>query len=156
MDFSHFDEKGRARMVDISGKGDTLREAVATGKIYMKEDVLEKVRKLQIKKGDALSVANVAGVMAAKSTSSLIPMTHNINLTSVDLDFSFGDGFIEARSTVRCVGKTGAEMEALVAVSVALLTIYDMCKALDKSMVISDVHLVRKSGGKSGEFVFGG
>ncbi len=154
VEFSHFDDKGKGKMVDISEKPDTLREAVARGRIYMKKEVVEKVKELSLKKGDAIAVSNVAGIMAAKKTSELIPMTHNINLTSVDMEFSFGENFIEARSIVRCVGKTGAEMEALTAVSVALLTIYDMCKAVDKGMVISDIHLEFKKGGKSGEFRF--
>ncbi len=153
-ELTHFDDEGRGRMVDISHKKDTLREAVAVGRIYMSKEAIEKVRKIELKKGDAISVANVAGIMGAKMTPYLIPMTHNINLTNVSLSFEIRDDHIEVKSRVLCIGKTGAEMEALTSVSISLLTIYDMCKAVDKRMVISDIHLVEKKGGKSGDFYF--
>ncbi len=151
---THFDEKGRGKMVDITEKPETEREAIATGKIYMSREAIEKLRKVELKKGDAIAVANVAGIMGAKMTPQLIPMTHNISLTSVSLEFFIKEDHVEVVTKVKCTAKTGAEMEALTACSVALLTIYDMCKAVDKRMVISDIHLVMKKGGKSGEFVF--
>jgi cyclic pyranopterin monophosphate synthase len=151
---SHFDEAGRAHMVDVSAKDETIREATARGLISMTPETLALVERGAMEKGDVLAVAQVGGVMAAKQTGSLIPMCHPLPITGVDLRFHFDHeaSAIEIEATARIVGKTGVEMEALTAVSVAALTIYDMCKAVDKAMVISDVRLVRKSGGKSGDF----
>jgi cyclic pyranopterin phosphate synthase len=157
MDLTHFDDAGRARMVDISAKADTAREAVATGIVSMRAETLARIREGGLEKGDVLAVAQVAGIMAAKQTPQIIPMCHTLPLTGVDISFALREeadtGMVGIEATVRTVGKTGAEMEALTAVSVAALTIYDMCKAIDREMTISDVRLTRKSGGKSGEFV---
>jgi len=151
---SHFDEAGRAHMVDVSAKSETVREATARGRISMTAETLALVERGAMEKGDVLAVAQVGGVMAAKQTGSLIPMCHPLPITGVDLRFHLDHeaSAIDIEATARIVGKTGVEMEALTAVSVAALTIYDMCKAVDKAMVISDVRLVRKSGGKSGDF----
>ncbi len=160
MEFSHFDNEGNAIMVDVSGKDVTLREAVAEGTIRMSNECFEMVRTGGMKKGDVLGVARIAGIMGAKRTSELVPLCHILNLTKAAVDFELlpaagQDGLpgIRAVCTVRCSGKTGVEMEALTGVSVALLTIYDMCKAADRSMEMGDIHLVRKSGGKSGLFI---
>ncbi len=154
MDLTHFDDAGRARMVDVSAKDETMRVAVARGKVDMNPETLERIRQGQIAKGDVLAVAQVAGVMAAKQTSQLIPMCHPLMITGVDLSFDIvPPKTIEIEGVVRVTGKTGVEMEALTAVSVAALTIYDMCKAIDKTMVISNIRLMEKSGGKSGHFV---
>ncbi len=152
--FSHIDEKGNAKMVDVSNKNETLRIAVAEGTILMNEECFLMVKEHKHKKGDVLTVAQVAAIMGAKKTSSIIPLTHNINLKSVDVVFIEIENGFKAVATVKCLDVTGVEMEALTAVSVALLTIYDMCKAIDKRMVIKDIHLVSKSGGKSGDFNF--
>ena len=152
---SHLDEEGRAHMVDVSAKADTERVATARGRILMRPETLALVERGAMEKGDVLAVAQVGGVMAAKATGSLIPMCHPLPITGVDLRFGFDHqrSAIEIEATARVVGKTGVEMEALTAVSVAALTIYDMCKAVDRAMVISDVRLVRKAGGKSGLFL---
>ena len=152
---SHIDETGAARMVDVSAKSDTLREATARGRITMAAATLALIEAGGIAKGSVLGVAQIAGIMAAKQTGSLIPLCHPLPLTGVDVSFTLDrpTASIDIEATARVVGKTGVEMEALVAVSVAALTIYDMAKATDKAMVIGDVRLVRKSGGKSGEFV---
>jgi cyclic pyranopterin phosphate synthase len=157
MELTHFDESGRARMVDVGGKPDTLRDAVAGGTVRMRAETLAMIRAGRMAKGDVLAVAQVAGVMAAKNTPSLIPMCHAILLTGVELhyeleDVSADEGAVHILATVRTLGKTGAEMEAMTAVSVAALTIYDMCKAVDRAMTIQNVRLLRKSGGKSGVF----
>ena len=153
-ELSHFDAHGRGRMVDVSGKDATEREAIARGAVLMELATLERIREGQIKKGDVLAIADVAAIMAAKRTPDLIPMCHPIQLSGVEVAFedseSDGEGVIEVTVKVRCVGPTGVEMEALTAVSAALLTIYDMCKAIDRGMRIRGVELVRKSGGKSG------
>ena len=156
MDLTHFDEKGNARMVDVSDKDVTAREAVAAGRIQVNEKVFRAVQDKAVSKGDVLTVAQVAGIMGTKQTSSLIPMCHLLNLTHASLTFRLlPETFeIEAVCTVRTDGKTGVEMEALTGVSTALLTIYDMCKAIDKRMVIKEIRLVEKKGGKSGDFVF--
>ncbi len=153
---THINEKGYAKMVDVSEKEESIREAVAKGSIYMKRETIKAVVEGKIKKGDVLSVAQIGGIMGAKSTSDIIPMCHNINIYGADLDFNIDEDNckIDIIATVRTMGVTGVEMEALTAVSVAALTIYDMCKAIDKEMVISDIHLVKKTGGKSGEFYF--
>ena len=155
-EFTHFDEKGNACMVDVSDKDITRRTAVAQGKIRVSREVMDAVLGHRIKKGDVFTVAQVAGIMGTKRTSDLIPMCHNLNLTNAKVTFSFDDENcrITALCTVRTGGRTGVEMEALTGVSITLLTIYDMCKAVDKRMVMSDIHLLTKSGGKSGDFVF--
>jgi cyclic pyranopterin phosphate synthase len=154
-EFTHFDAAGNARMVDVSEKGETVRQAIAAGLITMSPPAYEMIRKGTVKKGDVLGVARIAGIMAAKKVDQLIPLCHPLMITGVDISFSFQDEqcSIEMTATVSITGRTGVEMEALTAVSVAALTIYDMCKAIDKTMVISDIRLLRKSGGKSGLFV---
>ena len=151
---THFDDKGKARMVDVSSKSETEREAVASGSVSMKKKTFEMIRSGTAEKGDVLGVARVAGIMAAKKTPDIIPMCHPLNISSVTIEFDFaGDGRrigIEAR--VKNTGRTGVEMEALTAVAAAALTIYDMCKAVDRGMVISDILLLEKRGGKSGLF----
>jgi cyclic pyranopterin monophosphate synthase len=163
MEFTHFDASGRAHMVDISGKDNTVREATAGASVHMLPQTLALIREGHITKGDVLAVAQVAGIMAAKQTALLIPMCHSLLLTNVEMTFDLDDettantatteSRIKIRATVRTVGKTGAEMEALTAVSVAALTIYDMCKAVDREMSVHNVRLLHKSGGKSGIFV---
>jgi cyclic pyranopterin phosphate synthase len=151
---THLDEKGRAKMVDVSEKQLTRREAVARGSVFMKLETLKLIKDRKIPKGDVFSVARVAGIMAAKKTSEFIPMCHPLNITSVDIDFDLDDKkkMVEIEARVKVVGQTGVEMEALAAVSVSALTIYDMCKAVDKGMVISDIMLMEKKGGRSGHF----
>ena len=153
--FTHFNEHGQARMVDVSSKESTAREAVAQGTVFMQPSTLAAIMRDEIKKGNALEVAKIAGIMAAKHTSSLIPLCHPIPLTAIDLAFSIdqAQSSITIESSVKTTAKTGVEMEALVAVSVAALTIYDMCKALDRAMRIGDIILVKKSGGQSGTFI---
>ena len=153
--FTDFDDDGKAVMVDITEKNVTERTAVATGEIVMNRETLEAVKKGNIKKGDVLGVARIAAIMAAKQTQSLIPMCHNILLTNAKIEFSFDDegNKILIKSTVKTTGKTGVEMEALTMVSIAGLTIYDMCKSMDKSMVIGEIRLVEKHGGKSGDWI---
>ena len=152
---SHVDEQGRARMVDVSAKADTEREAVARGLVLMKPETLKLVSEGGISKGEVLSVARVAGIMAAKHTPYLVPMCHPLLLTHVEVDLRLDPDIsaIEITATVRTTGKTGVEMEALTAVTGSALTIYDMCKAVDKAMRIEKVRLVRKTGGKSGDIV---
>lgn len=152
MELTHINEQGRAKMVDVSNKEETLREAVACGNVYMKRETLQRVNEGTIKKGDVLSVAQVGGIMGCKKTSDIIPMCHPIMITGCDISFNldFDKNRVEITATVKNTGQTGVEMEALTAVTVAGLTIYDMCKAIDKEMVISDVMLMKKSGGKSG------
>jgi cyclic pyranopterin monophosphate synthase len=149
---THIDDSGAARMVDVADKHATAREAIAEGIIAMSPEALGAIRNGMTKKGDALAVARVAGIMAAKKTSDLIPLCHPIALSSVTVDFSLGETSITTTSTARTIGSTGVEMEALTAVSTALLTLYDMTKALDRGMVISDIRLVAKSGGRSGDW----
>lgn len=154
-DFSHFNEHGRARMVDVSAKTETEREAVAFGRVLVNADTYALIVSGGMKKGDVLGTAQIAGIMAAKRTSDIIPMCHPIALTGVDLDFNMNEAehAVEIRAAVRCRGVTGVEMEALTAVSAAALTVYDMCKAVQRDIVIEKVCLLRKSGGKSGEFI---
>lgn len=154
-ELSHVDEQGRARMVDVSAKADTEREAVAKGLVLMKPETLKLVAEGGISKGEVLSVARVAGIMAAKNTPHLVPMCHPLLLTHVEVDLrlDFEINAIEISATVRTTGKTGVEMEALTAISGSALTVYDMCKAVDKAMRIERVRLVRKTGGKSGDIV---
>ncbi len=158
MELSHVDSSGRARMVDVSDKADTRRVAVAKGEVLMRPETLELIIKNQIAKGDVLTVAQVAGIMAAKETSRLIPMCHPLMLTHVELTFELlpEEHKVEITASATTDGKTGVEMEALVAVSVAALTIYDMCKAVDREMRLQNIRLVRKSGGKSGEIILEG
>lgn len=150
---SHVDTTGRARMVDVSGKPDTTRMAVAKGEIIMREETLELINAGEMKKGDVLSVAQLAGVMAAKQTSTLIPLCHPLPLTQIEVDIQADKdlpGYLIV-ATVKSVGKTGVEMEALTAVSVAALTIYDMSKAIEKTMHIQNIRLIEKHGGQSGD-----
>ena len=152
MDLTHFNESGRAHMVNVGKKDDTKRQAVAYSRIRMQKKTLDRIKEGLIKKGDVLSVAQVAGIMAAKKTSDLIPMCHNIFLTGADIEFEMEEDCIHIKATVSTTGKTGVEMEALTAVNIAALTIYDMCKAIDKGMIIEETMLLKKIGGKSGEF----
>jgi cyclic pyranopterin phosphate synthase len=153
MPLTHIDEKGRARMVDVTQKPDTHRVAIARGEIIMRPETLQLVAQNQIVKGDVLTVAQVAGIMAAKQTSQLIPMCHPLMLTGIDVRLALNEPEhkVEIEARVSTTGKTGVEMEALTAVSVAALTVYDMCKAVDRGMRIQSVRLVRKSGGQSGD-----
>ena len=157
-EFSHFDSRGNAVMVDVSAKESTVRCAAARGSISMNEEAMKAVLGKTVKKGDVLSVARIAGIMAAKRCAELIPLCHPLNFDECIVDFSIDEinNMIEAECRVKLCGKTGAEMEALTGVSVALLTIYDMCKALDRSMVIGNIALHEKSGGKSGHFLRNG
>jgi cyclic pyranopterin phosphate synthase len=152
--FTHFNEDGRAKMVDVTGKEDTLRIAVARGEVKMRPETLAAIKDGNIKKGDVLAVAQVAGIMAAKQTSGLIPMCHPLFISGADIGFNINDSEtrIEIQAVVKTTGKTGVEMEALTAVSAAALTIYDMCKAIDKDMEINEIRLVEKIGGKSGKY----
>ncbi|MEP7349013.1 MAG: cyclic pyranopterin monophosphate synthase MoaC [Sphingorhabdus sp.] len=149
---THLDESGAAHMVDVSAKSDTLREAVAEGRISMSTEALDAIREGSAKKGDVLATARIAGIMAAKKTAELIPLCHPLMLSKVTVTFEFEENAIRATALVRLTGQTGVEMEAMTAVSVALLTIYDMAKALDKAMVIGGVQLLTKTGGKSGDW----
>lgn len=151
---THLDEDGNARMVDVGQKPDTERHAVATGRVRMDTPTLTAIQNGNIKKGDVLAIARIAGIMAAKKTSELIPLCHPLPLSHIDVQLTIqaASNTIDIRATVRTMGKTGVEMEALTAVSVAALTIYDMAKALDRSMHIEDIHLVEKSGGASGDY----
>ena len=151
---SHLDEQGRARMVDVSAKEITSRVAVARGAIQMRPETLKLIQSGKVEKGDVFTVARVAGIMAAKKTSELIPMCHPLNLTAVEVDLTPGQNpcRVKIEAIVRVSGKTGVEMEAMTAVAVAGLTIYDMCKAVDREMSIGEIRLVKKSGGKSGTF----
>ncbi|MBI5558398.1 MAG: cyclic pyranopterin monophosphate synthase MoaC [Deltaproteobacteria bacterium] len=153
--FSHFDQAGQARMVDVSHKDDTVRQAVAGGAIHMSPECFKLLTTSSIAKGDVLGVARLAGIMAAKKTGELIPLTHPLPITKADIDFSLNAEkcSVEITATVGITGKTGVEMEALTAVSIAALTIYDMCKAVDKGMMIDSIGLLSKSGGKSGTYV---
>ena len=151
-EFTHFDSEGNAIMVDVSNKNDTVREAIAVGTISLSEQCYQKVKNGSMTKGDVLGIARTAGIMGAKKTSELIPLCHILNLTKVTVEFSMDDENhrITAECLAKTVGKTGVEMEALTGASITLLTIYDMCKAIDKGMVISDIKLMKKTGGKSG------
>lgn len=149
---THLDDSGTAQMVDVSAKADTIREAVAEGRITMSAAAFDAIKLGSIKKGDVLATARIAGIMAAKKTAELIPLCHPLMLSKVSVDFAFEADAIRVTALVRLTGQTGVEMEAMTAVSVALLTIYDMAKALDKAMVIGDICLLSKTGGKSGEW----
>ena len=156
-DFTHIDKNGKAEMVDVSGKSISERTAEAYGEVKVSPVVFEKIKLNEIEKGDVLAVAKIAGIQAAKKTSELIPLCHNIFISKIDLNFELDveTNTIGIYSLVKTSSVTGAEMEALTAVSVAALTVYDMCKSLDKSILIKEIHLLKKSGGKSGDFVFG-
>jgi cyclic pyranopterin phosphate synthase len=154
---THVDDSGRARMVDVGGKPDTRRMAIARGQVRMKSETLALIRQNALSKGDALAVARIAGILAAKKTADLIPLCHPLMLTRVSVEFELieaqSDGVVEITATVETTGKTGVEMEALTAVSVAALTIYDMAKAVDRAMRLTDIRLLEKHGGKSGDIV---
>lgn len=154
-DFTHFNEQGRAKMVDVGEKAPTRRKAVATGRVLVNAQTFELIRSGGMKKGDVLTVAQIAGVMGAKRTPDIIPMCHPILMDGINLELRLveEDLAVEITATVSCDGRTGVEMEALTAVSVAALTVYDMCKAVQKDMVISDIRLLAKSGGVHGDFV---
>jgi cyclic pyranopterin phosphate synthase len=150
---THFNEQNRARMVDISDKEATKRVAVARSQITMKPETLARIQAGRVEKGDVLAVAQVAGIMAAKKTAEIIPMCHPLPLTGVDIRFSIeGENTLGVEATVKTTGKTGVEMEALTAASAVVLTVYDMCKAMDKEMVLGPTYLLQKTGGKSGDF----
>lgn len=151
-DLTHLDANGGAHMVDVSAKADTAREAVAEGRITMSTEALAAIRAGNMKKGDVLGTARIAGILAAKKTSDLIPLCHPLMLSKISVDFEYEAKGIRVEARVRLNGPTGVEMEALTAVSVTLLTLYDMAKAMDKSMIISDVRLLTKTGGKSGDY----
>ena len=142
--FSHVDESGRAKMVDVSQKPDQRRRAVAAGKIYLSDETIARVWGNSVMKGDVLTVSRIAGINAAKQTGTLIPLCHPLSLDNIQVNLTIREGFIEAISTITCTGKTGVEMEALTAVSFALLTVYDMCKAVDKNMTIGEIKLIEK------------
>lgn len=154
-DLTHIDKNGNATMVDVSSKNETTRSATAKGSVFMSKDVIKRITDGGVKKGDVLAVAQIAGIMGAKKTPEIIPLCHPLSLSSVNVELIVDDkrNAVDITATCKLVGKTGVEMEALTAVSVAALTVYDMCKAMDKSIRISDIRLVHKSGGKSGEYV---
>ena len=154
-DFSHFNESGRATMVDVSEKSETLRTAVAAGRVLVNRNTFELIKTGGMKKGDVLGTAQIGGIMGAKRTSELIPMCHPIFISGVDIDLELDEDncAVNIKATAKCTGVTGVEMEALTAVSVAALTVYDMCKAVQKDIVISDIRLLKKTGGKSGVFI---
>ena len=151
-DFTHINAQGRARMVDVSDKDITSRTAKAYAVVYMNAETIEMIKSGGIKKGDVLSVAQVGGIMAAKKTSEIIPMCHPVMTTGIDINFTVNEKSVEIESIVKCKGETGVEMEALMAVSAAALTIYDMCKAVQKDIVIGEIKLLEKTGGKSGDY----
>lgn len=155
MDFTHFDSKGNAVMIDVTDKQETQRTAIAKGSIYLSQKCYEKVKMGKMQKGDVLSVARIVGIMGAKKTSELIPLCHNIPLTKLTIDFEMLDDSYEIKAIclAKTDAKTGVEMEALTGVQIALLTIYDMCKAVDKTMEIGNIYLEKKTGGKSGTFI---
>ncbi|MFQ6044278.1 MAG: cyclic pyranopterin monophosphate synthase MoaC [Candidatus Poribacteria bacterium] len=154
-DLTHFDAEGHSRMVDVTQKEETLREAIASGCVYARPETIQLISQRRVAKGDVLEVARLAGIMAAKKTGELIPLCHPLSLTSVELQLSIDheNNKIDIEARVVTIGRTGVEMEALTAVSVAGLTVYDMCKAVDREMIISDIKLLKKSGGKSGAFL---
>lgn len=155
MDFTHFNDEGRAKMVNVGEKPETERTAVAAGRVLVNRDTLALIKSGGMKKGDVLTVAQIAGIMGAKHTPDIIPMCHPVMMNGIDLSLSLDEerSSVEIIATVSCDGKTGVEMEALTAVSTAALTVYDMCKAVQKDMVISDIRLLRKTGGVHGDFI---
>ena len=152
MELTHINQQGRARMVDVTQKEVTFRQAEAEGRVRMNRETVDLIRTGGAPKGDVLAVAQVAGILAAKRTHELVPMCHPLRLTAVDIAFTLEEEAVHIRSKVKCKGETGVEMEALTAASVAALTVYDMCKAVQRDMEITDIRLCRKSGGKSGEY----
>ena len=154
-DFTHFDARGNARMVDVGEKRNTKRVALAAGRVLVNRNTFDLIRSGGVKKGDVLTVAQIAGIMGAKRTPELIPMCHPVSLTGVELNLYLNEEMlsVEIEATVSCTGPTGVEMEALTAVSAAALTVYDMCKAVQRDMVIDDIRLMKKTGGASGEFI---
>lgn len=150
--FTHLDESGRGQMVDVSNKEVTYRRALARGSIRLKEETVAAIKEEKIKKGDVLAIAQVAAIQGVKNTSAIIPMAHPLLLTSIHVNFYFEGTSLFCEVEVKCQGKTGVEMEALTGVATGLLTVYDMCKALDRSMTIEEIYLVEKSGGKSGDY----
>jgi len=159
-ELTHFDEAGRARMVDVSAKDETVRIAVARGEIHMRPGTMVRIQEGKIKKGDVLAVADVAAVMGAKRTPDMIPMCHTLLLSGVNVEFeerrepaTDGRSILDVQVKVKCTGSTGVEMEALTAVSTALLTVYDMCKAIDRGMTLAGIELLEKQGGKSGHYI---
>lgn len=154
-DFSHFNDYGHAKMVDVSAKNDTVRTAIAAGRVRVNAETFELIKTGGMKKGDVLGTAQIAGIMGAKKTPDIIPMCHPIMLSGVDIEFTMNEELcsVDILVTAKCTGATGVEMEALTAVSVACLTVYDMCKAVQKDMQITDIRLLRKTGGKSGDFI---
>ncbi|SHJ63264.1 cyclic pyranopterin monophosphate synthase MoaC [Paramaledivibacter caminithermalis] len=155
MEFTHFNESGKAKMVEVGDKDNTKRVAIAKGTIKMSSKTLKMITKGKMKKGDVLSVAQVAGIMGSKKTSEIIPMCHNIFITGADIKFQIDEenDAVHIEAEVKTIGKTGVEMEALSAVTITALTIYDMCKAVDKDMFIENIRLVKKTGGKSGDYI---
>ena len=151
-ELSHVDENGKAQMVDVGNKEDTKRSATALGKVFMSAETIEALERQELKKGDVLGVARVAGIQAAKKTSELIPLCHPLAINFASVDFRIRESYVEIEATVRTSGKTGVEMEALTSCSVAALTVYDMCKSMDKSITIEEVKLLEKTGGKSGDW----
>ncbi len=153
-ELTHFDHDGAARMVDVSGKADTVREAVAAGRVTMLPETLRLILDRKVSKGDVFGVARIAGIMAAKKTAEIIPLCHPVGLSSVEVSFKPDEAgsLVDIIATARTIGPTGVEMEALTAVSASGLAIYDMCKAVDRAMTITDIRLLKKSGGKSGTF----
>jgi len=153
--FTHLNDQGRARMVNVGDKNITERKAVARGRVYMKPETLDLVERGNMKKGDVLAVAQVAGIMGAKKTPDIIPMCHPLNISGIDIDIEINHDLVsvDIKAEASVAAKTGVEMEALTAVSVAALTVYDMCKAVDREMVIGDIELLKKSGGRSGNYV---
>ena len=151
-ELSHVDENGKAQMVDVGNKDDTKRSATASGKVFMSTETIEALERQELKKGDVLGVARVAGIQAAKKTSELIPLCHPLAINFASVDFRIRESCVEIEATVKTSGKTGVEMEALTACSVAALTVYDMCKSVDKSITIEEVKLLEKTGGKSGDW----
>ena len=154
-DFTHFNDQGGARMVNVGGKPDSSRVAVAAGRVFISEETMDLIKSGGVKKGNVLSAAQIGGIMGAKRTPDIIPMCHPVALSGVDigLELNAARCCVEITATARCTGQTGVEMEALTAVSVAALTVYDMCKAVQKDMVIGDIRLLKKTGGKSGIYV---
>ena len=151
-ELTHIDENGKAHMVDVGNKEDTKRRATASGKVSMSSETIEALKKQELQKGDVLGVARVAGIQAAKKTSDLIPLCHPLAVNFVSVDFRIQESHVEIETIVEIFGKTGVEMEALTSVQITLLTIYDMCKAVDRGMTISDIKLLKKTGGESGEW----
>jgi cyclic pyranopterin phosphate synthase len=153
-ELTHINDKGEAKMVDVSPKDDTVREAFVTGGVRMKPETLDKIKQNQMKKGDVLAAARIAGILGAKKTPDLIPLCHTILVSEITIDFEFiGEDYIEIKTMAKNTGKTGVEMEAMTAAAVSALTIYDMCKAIDRGMSIENICLQKKSGGKSGTYI---